>query len=239
MVLSLGADLNASDCPDIRCAVDTCAGLNTGKFDYLMALATRYPQCLHKLYTSREYSPIILSGIVQNGNSAVTTTLDCTFQFHLPYKLRGDGGDCLIAIAAGADVAVNVILGIPFITAMKMILDFVDNVATCHAIDHPPFAMDFRKTSNVVPAPMPPVHLSSALADTVQELENYAQWRTAQLALARPFADKHVHFGPDQNLDAFAASTGSPLKSDALSASTMSESQNLTHHNVRRMESFM
>jgi hypothetical protein len=98
-----------------------------------MALARPFPHCLHWLYTSKEYAPITLSGIVQNGDSAITAVLDCTFQFHLPYKLHGDGGDCLFCVAAGTDVAVNVILGLPFIQAMKMILDFVDKVATCHA----------------------------------------------------------------------------------------------------------
>ncbi len=55
----------------------------------------------------------------------------------------------MISIAAGKDVAVNVILGIPFILAMKMTLDFVDNVATCKAIDHPPFPIELRWTSNI------------------------------------------------------------------------------------------
>ena len=54
--------------------------------------------------------PITLSGIVQNKNSLeVTTVLDCTFVFHLPYKLHSNRGDTMIAIAAGKDVAINVI----------------------------------------------------------------------------------------------------------------------------------
>jgi hypothetical protein len=125
-----------------------CAGIVTGYYYYLMALAKLYPHCLYRLYTSKEYAPITLSGIVQNDNlSAVTTVLDCTFVFHLPYKLQSDGGDCLIAIVAGKDVAVNVIIGMPFITGMGMVLDFKDNVATCNAIDHPPFAADLRCTA--------------------------------------------------------------------------------------------
>ena len=94
-----------------------------------------------------------MSSIVQNDNlSAVTTILDCTFVFHLPYKLRSDGSDCLIAIAAGKDVAVNVILGWPFITGMSMVLDFKDNVATCKAIDHPNFVIDLCCSARTVPA---------------------------------------------------------------------------------------
>ena len=238
MVLSLGPDLDIADCPDIRCAIDTCAGLNTGYYPYLMALAKRYPHCLHKLFTSREYAPIVLSGIVQNGDSAITTTLDCTFQFHLPYKLRGDGGDCLISIAAGANVAVNVILGMPFITAMKMIVDFVDNVATCNALDHPPFPIDFRRPSTAVPAPDAGANVSTRVDDTVLQLESYEQWRTAQAALSRPSAIKVVHFGPDAEPPSLAASPGVTAPT-ALSVSTLSESQNLLHHNVQRLEGFM
>ena len=52
IVLSLGPSLDMADFPDIRCAVDTCAGLCTGSFHYLMALDKRYLQCLYKLFTS-------------------------------------------------------------------------------------------------------------------------------------------------------------------------------------------
>ena len=110
MLLGLGPTEETPNCPDIRCAVDTCAGLNTGSYRYLMALARKFPHCLYRIYTSEQFAPIVLSGIVQDGENAVTTSLDCTFQFYLPYTLRGDGGSCMISIAAGKDVAVNFIL---------------------------------------------------------------------------------------------------------------------------------
>ena len=72
--------------------------------------------------------------------------------FHLPYKLRTDGGDCLTAIAAGKEVGINLILGMPFIPGMGTVLDFKDNVATCNAIDHPPFTIDHRHTARTVHA---------------------------------------------------------------------------------------
>ena len=143
MKLSLGPSLETANFPDIFVAIDTCAGIVTRYYSYLMSLAKSYPHCLYRLYTLKEYAPITLSGIVQNNNSlAVTTVLDCTFMFHLPYKLRSNGGDTMIAITAGKDVAVNVILGLPFITSMNMVLDFNDNVATCNAIDHLPLTKD-------------------------------------------------------------------------------------------------
>ncbi len=92
--------------------------------------------------------------------------------FHLPYKLRSDGGDCLIAIAAGKDVAVNVILGLPFITGMSIVLDFKDNVATCNAIDHPPFAIDLCCTARTDPASDVGVNAEISVHSVVAELEN-------------------------------------------------------------------
>jgi hypothetical protein len=176
-----------------------------------MALAKRYPQCLYKLNTSQKYAPIILSGVVQNGDLAVTTTLDCTFQFHLPYKLRGDGGDCAIFIAAGKDVAVNVILGMPFITAMKMILDFVENVATCNAIDHPPFLMDFCCTSNTVPTPDAGGNVGTVVHPVICELDSFERWQCAQTYLTTPSAlKKNVWFDNFLTNNASTDNTAAP-----------------------------
>jgi len=52
MLLGLGPTAETPNCPDIRCAVDTCAGLNTGSYRYLMALARKFPHCLYRIYTS-------------------------------------------------------------------------------------------------------------------------------------------------------------------------------------------
>ena len=175
-----------------------------------------------------------MSGIVQNeDSSAVTTVLDCTFVFHLPYKLRNDGGDCLIAIAAGKDVAVNVILGLPFITAMGMVLEFKDNVATCNAIDHPPFAIDHRCTARNVPTSAVGANMGISVHPVVAKLENYEQWRSAQAALIHSDQTKNVRFR-----DVLCASIGDASLPTA-SPSTKSEAKNILHHTVQRLEGFM
>ncbi len=203
ILLQLGPSVDTADCPDIRCAVDTCAGLCTGNYTYLMALARRYPHCLYRLFTAKEYSPIILSGIVQNGDaSAVTTALDCMFQFHIPYKLRGDGGDCVFSIAAGRDVSVNVILGLPFIISMKMVCDFVDNLATCHAINAPSFPIDYRRTCNTVPKP--DAGASLVEHSVLRELDDYERWRNSRLVqpeVAHLQGTKRVTFGVPIDVD--------------------------------------
>ena len=257
-LFSLGPSLETPNCPDIRCAIDTCAGLNTGSYDYLMALSKKYPHCLYKLYTSREYVPITLSGIVQNADTAVTTTLDCTFQFHLPYKLRGSGEDCVLSIAAGKHVAVNVILGMPFIMGMKMVLDFVDNVATCNAIDHEPFPIEYRQTSNAVPAPDAGANVSTLVDRTVIDLERYENWRSEQSAYSNhssmrvvPSVDVSTPSSALRTVrfDTSAASSADSRMTDATAIAntaptasldlSMSETQILRHHNVQRMEGFM
>ena len=57
----------------------------------------------------------------------------------------------IATIAAGTDDAINNILGLPFIIAMKMIVDFVDMIAMFNAIDHPPFPIELQITSSAVP----------------------------------------------------------------------------------------
>ena len=63
--------------------------------------------------------------------------------FHLPYKF-GDGVDYLIAIAASTDVAIINILGLPFIIAMKMIVDFVDMIAISMQSTTHPFQSSYK-----------------------------------------------------------------------------------------------
>ena len=63
--------------------------------------------------------------------------------FHLPYKF-GDGVDYLIAIAASTDVVIINILGLPFIIAMKMIVDFVDMIAISMQSTTHPFQSSYK-----------------------------------------------------------------------------------------------
>ena len=104
------------------------------------------------------------------------------FQFHLPYKIV-NGESASVQIAAGANVAVNIILGLPFIQKMKCILDFVDYVLECLALDCPPFPFEFRRTSNHVPiAVHPAVNTSIAkeYAEVIRKLDNLAQYFSAK-----------------------------------------------------------
>jgi hypothetical protein len=160
----------------------------------------------------------------------------------------------MISIAAGKDVAVNVILGIPFIIAMKMNLDFVDNLATCHALDHPPFPMELRRTSNVVPTDVE-ANIAEPADDVLAQLDRFDRLYSAQIA-----SIPRIQIGSGQSTSALrpsrwlprdtsttsiaasssaAADSVMPADSTATCAPILSNGQNMIHHSEERMVQFM
>ena len=90
------------------------------------AVIRQFPHILKKIYLPDDYAAIVLSGIVQTPDSSpVTTELSVGFEIHLPYSTK-DGNDTSLLVAAGPDVAVNLVLGLPFIKATGLVADFVD-----------------------------------------------------------------------------------------------------------------
>jgi len=64
--------------------------------------------------------------------------------------LTKDGSETSLLVAAGPDVAVNLILGLPFIKATGMIGDFVDNVCQAkHLVRTVP--LDFKRATQSIP----------------------------------------------------------------------------------------
>ena len=173
ITLQLGLELNCGNCPAIRCVVDTAAALTTGNLHFFAAIAKAYPHTVASIHSPNDYSPITLSGIVQQGGESVTTDLSVGFQFHLPYLTR-EGNPTSLVVATGCDVTVNVILGLPFITQTKMVIDTADQVAECRAFDSPPFTIDFRRAMCAVPAVNEEVAAANAAHyhDIVKEVEN-------------------------------------------------------------------
>jgi hypothetical protein len=56
-----------------------------------------------------------------------------------------------LLVAAGPGVAVNLILGLPFIKATGMVTDFVDNVGEAKNLLCEPFPIDFKCTTKSAP----------------------------------------------------------------------------------------
>ena len=150
IVMQFGLDPDCPNCPSIHCAIDLCAALTTGNLHFFVLLVKQFPHIVAKIFAPQDYAPIILSGIVQSNQEAVTTNLDVGFQFRLPYKTKA-GDDSSLMITTGPNVSINTIIELPFMQGTGMILDLVDNLAECKHLDCPPFPIEFRRTSNHVP----------------------------------------------------------------------------------------
>jgi hypothetical protein len=69
------------------------------------------------IYLPDNYAAIILLGIVTSPTETpITTKLSLGFKIHLPYVTK-DGNETSLLVAAGPDIAVDLILGLPFIKA--------------------------------------------------------------------------------------------------------------------------
>lgn len=157
-MLGLGSD--PINVPVImNCVLDTGASLTTGNFHYCAYIAKTYPEVVSRVLTSETFAPISLSGVVQNDGNAVTTELPVAFEFHMPYLTR-EGNPTTLLVACGPHVSVNSILGYPFMSAVGMSIDFIDNVADCKGLDCKPFSIENRKAR--VHVPSAPVNLVDA-----------------------------------------------------------------------------
>ena len=136
--------------PSIVLMADSCAALNTMSLPFATYVAKNWPHCVRQVYTDKEHNPIFLSGIVQVNEEVVSTALPVAFEFTTPYFHR-DGSPINLIFACGPNVAVNAIVGIPFLQATGSILDFNDNVIEMTMVDEPPFPIDFRIPSNRTP----------------------------------------------------------------------------------------
>ncbi len=199
IVLQFGPDLGAPNCPSTRCAVDTCATLSTGNFHLFTAVAKRYPHCLAMFLVPANYAPIVLSGIVQTNNKAVTTKLEVGFQYHPSYCTLG-GYSLSLLMVTGSHVLVYTIVGLLFIKATGMILDFVDGVVECKHLDCPPFPINYRLMSNHVPVTdvlnMPVHNVGPHKESVLKELHNLERWMEAKvLDGSSSMQNTAVHFG--------------------------------------------
>jgi hypothetical protein len=174
--IQFGTTLGAEDCPTVLCVVDTAAALTTGNLWFCMKLAKAFPHIVAKVHTKDECSPLTLKGVVESdGDGKVTTTeLPMAFTFHLPYRML-DGAPTSLTIACGPHVAVNVILGLPFIKATQMVIDAFENVAECRLLDHPPFPLECKRARVEVPQVEGPInadaHKCEAMLATITALE--------------------------------------------------------------------
>jgi hypothetical protein len=183
ITLQLGSALSCGNCPAIRCDVDTAAALTTGDLHFFAAIAKAYLLIIASIHSPHDYSTITLSGIVKQGGQSITTDLTVGFLFHLPY-LTCEGTSTSLVVATGCDITVNIILGLPFITQTKMVIDTANQVAEMRAFDSPPFAINFRFAISVVPVVNDKIAASNAakFANIVKEVDGIEAFFAAKTA---------------------------------------------------------
>ena len=170
ILLQLGLELDSANCPATYVVVDTAAALSTGSLSHFMTIAKTFPHCVKAVYTTKNHTAITLSGIIRQGECAISSELPIAFEFHLPYKTK-TGADTSFIVACGPDVAVNCIVGLPFILSTNMIFDASDQVAECKALDCPPFRVEYKRASCTVPrvdpnfVPPIPAHFSNFISE--------------------------------------------------------------------------
>jgi hypothetical protein len=116
--------------------VDTALALCTRNYHFFAAIAKWYSPCVAKIFLPEDYSPIILSGIIQDDKKAITTDLPMAFQFHLPY-LTKDGSQTSFIVVTGPKVILNTVLCLPLIKTTTMIANTVDKVVDAKHLDCP------------------------------------------------------------------------------------------------------
>ena len=151
ITLATGMANEEKDCPNLHCVFDTGAALSTANFHFMEAVVRQFPHILKRIYMPAEYAAIVLSGIVTSSNDEpITTELPVGFEIHLPY-LTKDGSETSLLVAAGPDVAVNLILGLPFIKATGMIGNFADNICQAKNLLCNLFLIDFKHATKSIP----------------------------------------------------------------------------------------
>jgi hypothetical protein len=170
----------------LTCLVDSGASLSTASLPFMVKVATQFPWCIQCVYTAKSYTSIRLSGVVQQEGTPVTTELPVAFGLHTPYFTK-DGKPATLLLAAGSHVTVNLILGLPFIEATQMIVDFKDKVIECCALDCPLFPIISRRA-----ALDPPASEMDTSPAPIEAYEPYSGFIAEIKKLGTPFADVHA-----------------------------------------------
>ena len=146
-----GTSNEEKDCPNLRCVFDTGAALSTANFHFMEAAVCQNPHILKRVYMPADYASIVLSGILTSSNDEpITNGTSSWVQNSPPLPYQGQKQDILL-VATGPDVAVNHILGLPFIKAMGMIGNFVDNVCQAKHLLCNLFPIDFKCATKSIP----------------------------------------------------------------------------------------
>ena len=139
--------------PQLQPAYDTCAALNCGFLNYHIAIAKSYPELVKSLtWAGDHYSPIILKGVVAEGEGRDhTTALTAVIEYFTPYT-TGDGSATTLKVALGPDVSANLILDLSTIKNAKLVFDPDDDVISSSVLENfSPSTVIYKNTNRCLP----------------------------------------------------------------------------------------
>jgi hypothetical protein len=141
--------------PALLGIIDTGATLTVGYSDYVLGIAESFPQLVKSIVWAEDrYCPIELNGVGSDSNKMGSNTLSAVVTFHMPY-LTNNNHSTSLSIAIGKNVAVNVLIGMSFISNAQLIIDPSDKVAEAKMLQCQPFEIIFKQVSRGKPNPIP------------------------------------------------------------------------------------
>jgi hypothetical protein len=186
--------------PSISAIIDSGSCLCTGNWDYVMGITKAYPQLVKSITLSKNrYAPIALSGVVSDDETAhaYSTDLPCVVEFHMTYVTIG-GAPTSLKIAIGKEVDVNVLIGMSFMTAAKLIVDLNDNVVESKLLSCKPFPIVYKRPQkskpNLVPVTGNQSKKSLVVINAIEQAEAFISASTA--AKAPILSPSKVTFDP-------------------------------------------
>ena len=174
--------------------LDTCAGLNSGQYDFHVAIYKQYPDSVVRLIEFDDpktpFEPVCLTGAVTNPESPETEeaikngTLRAVIIYRLPY-IFPDGRPVTLNIALGDNMAVHTILGWPFITSARGLIDTNSMTFTAHNINTT-FPIIMQNPSAIAqpqPPKLPPVYTTTP---NRPKIDNRPAWLANAKATPNP-----------------------------------------------------
>ena len=130
--MRFGTSPEASQSALVRVAVDSGAGLSAGHMGFWFNICEGYPNIVNQIFTCHEgkYVPIVLGGVVKQGDTTVTTELPVAVELKTNYFVGDPSAPkrLNVRIALGRDVTANCIIGIPLLKPLGGCIDLNDNV---------------------------------------------------------------------------------------------------------------
>ena len=116
----------------VKAGCDSLSAGNFGQLEFLLDLLRRYPRILKEVNLSKQgiFRDILLGGIVQDSDpssesarNAHITKVSVLFTFYTPLT-TSDGDPVYFQVGAGKDIAVNLIIGNPWLKKTRASMHF-------------------------------------------------------------------------------------------------------------------